>query len=685
MDNKQKGRFVKQSAFDRFAAWVFERLGSGMFGSFFTSYDKRNESYLGSVEKLKKKENHSRRGKVRKGISRLIERSVFVNVFPKIPQFLLRMATRDYGIVLFVMGAVVSVLYPLKRYMSLIDISFSTFIAGILVSVCSIPLFFSAKSFSRDILSSKLMKKIVFDFCGARENTFRIAAEKPKFTWSNVSFFVGILLGVLSCFVSPLKIILTVFIALLAYSVLTTPEMGIVILIFAAPFASTGVLVASVLYISVCYIIKCVIGKRTFKFEYMDLWVVIVMLMLLLGGIVSVDRGASIKTALVDLALVLSYFIISNLIRSKEWYSRCIVSLVSSSLVVLIIAAVEFILGKLSAVLPDVSFFATSGEFLSSSFCSPAALSRYIVMALPFIFTYMITKRDGLPKFGGFVLIVLSVWVLTMTGSAESIIGCLAAIMLLLLIYNKKFIYLLISLIVGLPILYFALPTPLTEAALSHLGFYDISMDVKLPILRRAFLVMMEHPFGVGLGKAPFANVSGLEDAGNLYMQIGTEAGFLALLAFIAFAVVFAKLVFSYCSKPKNRFRKTSCSAGFAAVVGILTTGLFDTVSSDKSIFLLFFAAIALSFAYVKIEREEEIPKTTMVDISSASVDIALSIDSGYDNLPKRKYVHAPKVKPEKIKTDSILKEFESDDDIIKITPDTESEENKNDESEKHE
>ena len=74
-----------------------------------------------------------------------------------------------------------------------------------------------------------------------------------------------------------------------------------------------------------------------------------------------------------------------------------------------------------------------------------------------------------------------------------------------------------------------------------------------------------------------------------------------------------------------------------------------------------------------------------MVDISSASVDIALSIDSGYDNLPKRKYVHAPKVKPEKIKTDSILKEFESDEDMIKITPDTESEENKNDESEKHE
>ena len=125
-------------------------------------------------------------------------------------------------------------------------------------------------------------------------------------------------------------------------------------------------------------------------------------------------------------------------------------------------------------------------------------------------------------------------------------------------------------------------------------------------------------------------------------------------------------------------------SAGFASVVGIMAVGFFTQVFSDKSIFLLFFISIALSFSYVKIEREEEGPKSTMIDISSASVDILLSSDAVYDTVPKRKYVHAPKVKPKKIKEESILKEFESSD-IIRVISDDESEENKNDKPEKHE
>lgn len=675
MDNKQKGRSVKQSAFDRFASWIFNCLSTGMFGSFFTSYDKRNRQYIDKMENMKGKESSGKHGKVRKRISHFIENSVLVNVFPKVPQFLLRVTTRDYGIILFVMGAVVSVLYALRRYMTLIDISLSALISGILICVCSVPLLFSAKSLSCDILSSKLVKKIVFDFCGARDDNCRIASEKPKFSFPNISFFIGLLLGVLSCFVSPPKILLAVFIAMLCYAVLTTPEMGVIILIFATPFANTTVLTVSVLYVSVCYIIKCMIGKRIFKFEYMDLWVVILMLTLLFSGFVSADMRFSLKEMLVDLVLVLSYFTVSNLIRSKEWYSRCMISIISSSFIVFIMALFQALIGNLSIVFPDASYFSTSGEFVNSSFASSLELGRYIVMVLPFILTYMITKRDTLPKFFGFILMVSSIGTLILTGSAEALIGCLAAVMLLLLIYHKKFIYLLMLILVALPILYFALPSAVTDAALAYLGFDSISSEVKLPTLQAAFQVMKKYPFGVGLGM--FSKTSGMENAGSLYTQAGAETGFISLVLFIAFTVVFAKLIFSYCAKSKNRFRKISCSAGFASVTGILTAGIFGSVFSDKSIFLLFFIAIALSFAYVKIEREDETPKNTMVDITSASMDIVLSSDSAYEALPKRRYVHAPRMKPQKIRRENILKEFEAND-IIRVIPDDESEEDKN-------
>lgn len=672
MDNKQKGYSQKQSGFDRFSAWFFASLKSGLFGYLFTSYDKENELYLKKANKVKDKGYERRRGKARRRVAALIERSVFANAVPAIPDFLLRVSTRDYALVFFIMGLLTTVLYPIRQYLTLIDVSFETFISGIIVCVCCVPLFFSAQSVSKDVMSSKITRGILFDFLGIREEKFRVASEKKKFTSPNISFFVGLLLGVGSYFITPFKILGIIAILIVAYEVLTVPEVGVVLIIFSAPFLNMYALAASTVYVFICYILKCIVGKRTFKFEYFDLWASIFIVVLICGGFISSDIRSSAKAMAVCVSLSLSYFIVVNLIRSKEWYARGLTSAMVATLIVTLVAIFQAVMGKISEFVPDASFFSTSGENISSVFSSSVVFAEYLMITIPIIVTYMITKRERSSKFAAFLLCVISVVSLFLTRSSEGVLGCAVAIMLLLLIYHRNYIYLLITLCVGLPVIFLAMPVAARQSFIDFLGFSDISPSAKLPVLRSAFEAIKSHPFGIGLG-------NGASDMGSLYFNLAAELGIIGLVVFLAFMFVFAKLNFTYCAKSKNRFRKISCCVGFCSVIGTLASGTVDCVFEDKSVLLMFIISIGMSFAYIKIERDEEAPKSLSVDIASASVDIILSNDTT-NAVPKRKYVHAPKAKKDRrISEEDMVKEFYDGDDLIKVVTDAESEAKEND------
>lgn len=672
MDSKQKGYSQKQSGFDRFSAWFFTSLKNGLFGYLFTSYDKENELYLKKANKVKDKDYERRRGKARRRVAALIEKSVFANAVPAIPDFLLRVSTRDYALIFFIMGLLTTVLYPVRQYLTLIDISFETFISGIIVCVCCVPLFFSAQSVSKDVMSSKITRGIIFDFLGIREEKFRAASEKKKFTSPNISFFVGLLLGVGSYFITPFKILGIIAILIVAYEVLTVPEVGMILIIFSAPFLNMYALAASTVYVFICYILKCIVGKRTFKFEYFDLWTSIFIVVLICGGFISSDIRSSAKAMAVCISLSLSYFIVVNLIRSKEWYARGLVSAMVSTLVVSIVAIFQAVMGKISEFVPDASFFSTPGENISSVFSSSVVFAEYLMITIPIIVTYMITKRERSSKFAAFLLCVISMVSLLLTRSSEGILGCIVAVMLLLLIYHRNYIYLLITMCIGLPVIFLAMPMAAKQSFIDFLGFSDISPSAKLPVLRSAFEMIKSHPFGVGLG-------NGASDMGSLYFKLAAELGVIGLVIFLAFMLVFAKLSFTYCAKSKNRFRKISCCVGFCSVVGALAAGTVDCVFADKSVLLMFIISIGMSFAYIKIERDEEAPKSLSVDIASASVDIILSNDTT-NAVPKRKYVHAPKARKErKINEEDMVKEFYNGDDLIKVVTDAESEAKEND------
>ena len=651
MDNNKRKNIPQASLFDRFSTWFFSTLKGGLFGYFFTSYDRINDKITNrKTKKVAKQESEA--PSARKRFARAVEKNRVINFIPKIPDFLLRLATRDYGIMLLTMGASIILLYLIQQYVQFLYIGFEEFIAAIVISVLSLPFLFSSKSISQTIFDNKVFNAILFGFFGVRREKFMIQAEKNKVVISTASLFIGLLLAVCAYFLSPIKIVLILLAIFFAYATLITPEVGIILTLLILPFASTYFIAGSMLYIFGCYLLKYILKKRIFKFEYFDIWVSVLFVGVFIYSCFTKNFIHTLPTILTNLIFILSYFVISNLIRSKEWYSRCIRSIVFSSAFASLVGLTQLIFAKIGHYVTWFERFLKYEESLFSTFDSPTLFAQYLVCVIPFVFVYMFSIGKEIKTFFGFVVMVLSLACVVLTYNGYALIACIVSILMLFVIFHRNFIYLAITTILSCTLLYFFLPNHIVEKFMATMNIMGGNTPQRVVYFRSMFDMIKAHPIGYGFSNLPFgefATDTSIANANSLYLQIAITCGIFGMILFIAFGVVFAKLNFSYLVKAPNKFRKINCAAGFCSVIGVLTVGLFDYAWLDKRLMLLFFVSVALSMAYIRIERNEQSSHHTIVDITRASTDIPLS-NTPKETVPTRKYVKMPKPKKSKSK-----------------------------------
>ena len=652
MERKTKNKYDGRSFFDIFSEKFFFLLKNGMFGNFFTSYDEVNDKYLQAVRRRKK--NVGRR-KIKKTMSRAIESSVLVKAIPKAAEWFMRISSRSYGLMLLVMGAIIAGLYFLNGYILFLNITFEMFVSGVSVFAIGIPFMLSGKSISYSIYNSRLLNALFFDFLGLDKEKMRHVSEKPRVSILNLAFFIGGGLGILSVFVMPLKLIGIIGLVVLAYCVLCRPEAGVIVTIISLPFTSVNVLLFCVLYVFVCYVLKCVVGRRTFKFEYFDIWMVVAILVVLLRGAVSINLGVSIPNALESAALMMFYFVLTNLIYSKKWFRRCLVSLVFSGLATAIFAVLKIIVEKISVHVSELSEFLNLMQKTNGIFEESNVFAHYLAAIIPFSLVHFISERSGGKKFSGIIIGAIMFAALCLTNSFSGVIGIICATLLLLMIFNRNFSYLTLSLLIMCPIVYFTLPRNALERILSLKIFDGVSIISYVDETREGFRLLLEKPFGIGSGSEIFNEVfnvsSGYVD--NVIIQILLEYGIVAFVGILIFGIMLIRLTFSYCSKAKNQYRKINCCAGFCALTGLVIAGGINYTWYDKRIFFMFWILVALSFAYIRIEREDEEPEGLIDDHAAATIDIVIDENSHTDDVPKRRYVHAPKKSSAKAKVKS--------------------------------
>ena len=665
MENRQtRSPQGSPSIFNRISSWLFASLKGGFFGHFFTTYEKTNEGF---VKSLSKRKDRGRRTK--KTVAKALEKNPFVGIIPRLQAFLLRVSLRSYGIVLFTMALFTCGLFLVQNYTPIIESSLSSLITGIVLGVIALPMMSSNKSVAHALFSSKFPKKLLFGFIGIREDDYREAQDDKPHSSPSIALLAGMILGVISYFISPLWTIATIIILFLAYEVLISPESGIILVILSLPFTSTLVMSIMGLYVTACYIIKCVVGKRTFKFEFIDLWASILILLVIPSGFASFDIASSVKVMLLCVALMSSFFVIANLVRSKEWYRRCIVASCIASTSSALVGILQFVFGRFGITWDKMKAFSTIHDRASGTFDNPDAFAVYLLMSLAFLLLFIFSGKSGKAISIGLICSFINLAAIVLTCSKAGYIGTIAMMVFFLLAYHRNTIYIVLLGVATGFILNYGLPEQALDLFSSVITTPENAHAFRVELFRNVFEIIKARPFGIGAGSEAFSSAyeaiigtGEVTNSGSLYLQLILSCGIIGFIVFVAFVIVFARLCFSYASKAVNNLHRVNALAGFAAFAGILVAGFYSYVFEEKTILVISCIATALSLAYVRIEREAyDVPRSDFVDILSADIEIELDKDATIrENVPTRKYVKISRKKA------LILAEDEGGLDVIK-------------------
>lgn len=605
-------------ALERFVRLIYDCLSNGFFGRIFTAYDKLNQKFKNGliVSAITEDESSADTARsLRRTLAKSVESSRILALVQRAFRYLLSCRLSFYGVALFTFGVYCAILYPIHLLIPAINGTFTHLAVGAAAILCSIPLLFSGESLASVLQRSRLIYRLLFGMLGLHPGELPVLAKKPAVGNRIFAFLFGAAGGILTTVLPPFLLLAAVPFLLVLILILATPEFGLLLAFLLMPYAPTMVMAALIGYTFVSYMLKFLLYKRTFRFELIDFSVYAFMLALLLGGLISVSPETSIKSVLVFLCFMLGYILATNLVRTKEWFDRCVGALILSATGVALYGILQYVSGAASSTWHDLDMFSTIDGRVTSTLANPNVLAEYLVMVLPFVAAYFLSDTHAKGKLsllfsGGSLLACL-----VLTYSRGGWLGFLFAAALFLLIYHRRTLYLFFVGLVSLPFLISLLPASIIErfSSIGNLG--DSSTSYRVYIWRAVLKMIEANPlFGIGVGEGAFAKVyplytlSGIEDAPhshNLFLQITLELGLFGLVIFLAFLFFFAQHMFTVFKKSPTAGRRILPAAGFCGIMGVLVHGMTDYVWYNYRVFLMFWLIIGLSCAWRKLDLRE--------------------------------------------------------------------------------
>ncbi|MBE6611704.1 MAG: hypothetical protein E7632_04335 [Ruminococcaceae bacterium] len=607
------------SALGRLSALIYRKLGSGLFGGMFGSYRGANDAAARSegAQKLRQSGLNDRVFvPIKRQIARQIENSAILGWIRDRLTHMLTSSMKAYGIFMFSATLYSALAYLFRvfyfsetgSYESAFEsIEASVVLTLIAMLVASVMMVASRHTLAGALTSSPAARFILFEIVGIRRETLEnLEMRDSRF---NVAFIAGLIFGIASSLIGPLTVLILIAGLIAAFLVLISPEFGVVAIVTVLPFAPTMGLVAAVLYTALCFFFKVMCGRRSIKFDLLDGVIFIFMLLMIGGGLVAVNR-ASAKPMLVYAAFMAGYFLVVNLIRSKEWLMRCLVGVIGSCTLVGLYGLFQNFFGTVEQTWQDSDMFSEIEGRVVSTFENPNVLAEYLIMVLPLIFAMFLISGSGRVKLSMVLAGGIVGGCLIYTWSRGAWLGFLIGIMIFLLMFSKHTMTVLLFGSLGIPFLPFILPESITQRFLSIGNLGDSSTSYRVNIWRGVGGMLKDYwATGIGIGTDSFREVyplyslSGIESAPhshNLYLQILTEIGVVGLVVFLAVLFIYAQSCFSLHMTEKRREKLVS-AAIFCGMLSVLAQGMTDYIWYNYRVFLMFWLMLGLGAASRRI------------------------------------------------------------------------------------
>lgn len=627
--NSKAAAFFENSAIMRFSKKCYDAMLSGFFGSFITGYSSAEERFEkgffgGNSDSASWEKSFLSR--TRRKIIVGYEKSGIIKALQKAREWLLCAPMRFYGFFFSYFGICVLLGNIVKRFaFSGYDTSILGWMVGALFAFAAFPMLFSGKTLSGAICQSFVFSTIVFDFLGFSPTTLKKYSDPPKTSKKYfIAAFFGAVLGCLSFFISPVLLAIGALGAIWCIMVYCNPEIGVLTAVFVAPFltfiGSPSIILAGlVLFTFICMCIKAFFGKLIIKLELSDVFVGIFMIIMLMGGFISIGGTASIKEAAIYTSFMLTYFMIVTLINTREWLRRLTVGLVTSGTLTALYGIYQKLSGNMEVGTMDKDVFGDLGGRVTSTFENSNMLGVFIIMVFPLALSYVFSSKRHYMKLLSLVSCGIMGICLIYTWSRGAWLGLILACFVFVLLYGHYIVPLLIPAgALGITLLWNkiggnGLFGDLMTRFSSIVTMSDTSSVYRLGIWRGSLKVATENWFtGIGVGPEAFRKVyikfaeSGIETAvhsHNLYLQIFIENG---AVGFAVFIIAIALCIGSGLSlvRRSNSSSVPEKAITVAAISGLLAAllqGMTDFIWFNYRIFFFFWVAAALISASSRI------------------------------------------------------------------------------------
>ena len=383
-------------------------------------------------------------------------------------------------------------------------------------------------------------------------------------------------------------------------------KFGIFALAFFIPLLPTKFILAIILLTSFSFVFNfCFDNKqiKNLKFELIDLFVILFASLILYTTFISYLPLLSLKSALVYILFIAFYFVLKHTIKNRnDLFIIASLFILSSSFVALIGVSQKYLGVNLNInAWIDEEMFADNKIRVFSTLDNPNVLGEYLLFAIPICLGSIYYFKNKLCKLFAGLNLILLFFCMLLTLSRGAWLGLIFALVLFILLRDKKFLSLVAFFAFLSPIF---IPKSFIQRFMSIGNMTDTSTSYRVGIWRGALKIIKDFwPIGIGLGTDNFVYVyqkyalsaSYALHSHNFYLQILIDFGITGL--FLVFAIIF---LFYKKLLVENKFLhddfiktfKISLCSGF---FGYLIQSLTDNTWYNYRIVFLFWFVIGVA------------------------------------------------------------------------------------------
>ena len=380
---------------------------------------------------------------VKRTVSKLVSRSFLLEKANDYLKGWLFTKLSVYGLFSITTGVGFVLLQLLKVYgLQTGALSFLDMFISLLLILISIPLIISHSTLNEAVCESKLTSRLLFDWFGCKKEAF----EQHSFRngHNRTALPLGLILCIFSWWIRPITLCALIGVFILALAVFYIPETGIVALTLALPFLTDYYLKVMIVYITVCFLLKYIRGKRTIKFDPLAVAV-------LAYSVLAFLNTEKLSQGMLSVCI---FFLVINLIKSKQWINRTIISFSFSFFLSVLYGVIAYIASRFGLDYLTYVFDSAGITGMESVFGSTAMFAAYIVTVLPVI----AAKKQGGKGAAAFFAIISGCVCLALTGEYRAWFSILFALVFYLIFFGKRGLAFIGVLLCALPFVFINIP-----------------------------------------------------------------------------------------------------------------------------------------------------------------------------------------------------------------------------------